>query len=142
MISNMLRFPMPMFDDELDSLFYLPTLRRRRNFQAAFPAINIGTSDKSVDVYAFLPGMNAEDIELVIEKDMLSVSGNRRLPKVEGGQGEYRQERFEGDFKRVITLPETVDTDRAEAVYKNGVLHVSIAKRELAQPRQIKVSDQ
>lgn len=74
---------------------------------------------------------------------MLSVSGKRKPHEVEGkNTGHYRQERFEGPFKRVITLPESVDTDSAVAVYKDGVLHISIAKRVETQPRQIKISVQ
>jgi HSP20 family protein len=83
--------------------------------------------------------MNPDDIELVIEKNMLSVSGNRTLPDVSHEeQGSYRQERFEGAFKRVITLPETVDTESAKVVYKDGVLQSSISKRAETQPRKLK----
>ncbi len=140
----MLRFPLSMLDNELESFFY-PEVHRltSRNTQAAYPLINISTTDKSVDVYLFIAGMNPEDIELVIEKNMLSVSGTRKLPDtINGDEGHFRQERFAGAFKRVVTLPETVDTETTQAVYKDGVLHISIAKREEAQPRQIKISVQ
>jgi HSP20 family protein len=87
--------------------------------------------------------MNPEDIELIIEKNMLSVSGVRKLPDTgDEEQGSYRQERFEGSFKRVITLPETVDTESTQAVYKEGVLHITIAKRAETQAKQIKISAQ
>jgi len=144
MISNMLRFPFSMLDNEMESLFY-PKMYRPvgRNTQSVYPLINISTTDKSVDVYLFIAGMNPDDIELVIEKNMLSVSGMRKLPdSTSGDKGSYRQERFEGAFKRVVTLPETVDTETTQAVYKDGVLHISIAKREDTQPRQIKISVQ
>jgi len=128
----------------MESLFY-PELYRsvERNTQSAYPLINISTTDTSVDVYLFIAGMNPDDIELIIEKNMLSVSGTRKLPdSTSGDKGSYRQERFEGAFKRVVTLPETVDTETTHAVYKDGVLHISIAKREEAQPRQVKISVQ
>jgi HSP20 family protein len=142
MISNMLRFPFSMLNDDMEHFFY-PDLfpRSERYVRSVYPPINIGTTDTSVDVYLFLPGMDTDALNIVIEKNMLSVSGERKLPEVgnENKDG-YRQERFEGRFKRVITLPESVDTDSAEAVYRDGVLHVSIAKRAEAQSRQIKIS--
>ena len=144
MISNMLRFPFSMLDNDMESLFNPNVFRpAERRTGSSYPAINIGTTDKNVDVFLFVPGMNPEDIELVIEKNMLSVSGTRKLPDVSNEeQGSYRQERFEGAFKRVITLPETVDTDSAKAVYKDGVLQITIAKRAETQARQIKISAQ
>ncbi|WP_174482463.1 Hsp20/alpha crystallin family protein [methanotrophic endosymbiont of Bathymodiolus puteoserpentis (Logatchev)] len=144
MISNMLRFPFSMLDNEMESLFYPEVYRSLAGHsQLTYPPINISTTDKSVDVYLFIAGMNPDDIELVIEKNMLSVSGTRKLPDAQGDdKGSYRQERFEGSFKRVITLPETVDTESPQAVYKDGVLHITIAKRAETQPRQIKISAQ
>ena len=138
----MLRFPFSMLDNDMESLFY-PEIDRlySRRVQSAYPPINISTTNESVDVYLFIAGMNPDDIELIIEKNMLSVSGTRKLPDATNGEkGTYRQERFEGTFKRVVTLPETVDTESTQAVYKDGVLHISIAKRAEAQPKQIKIS--
>ncbi len=144
MISNMLRFPFSMLDNEVDSLFYPNVFRRIENSsRTSYPAINIGTTDKSVDVYLFVPGMKTDDLKVEIEKNMLSVAGKRKLPDaVDEKKSSYRQERFEGDFQRVITLPEAVDADKAEAVYKDGVLHISIAKRIESQSRPIKISVQ
>jgi HSP20 family protein len=144
MISNMLRFPFSMLDDDMENLFYLGSLRNtNQRVSSVFPAINIGTTDKSVDVYVFVPGMDAEALDIVIEKNMLSIEGERKLPDIDNEQSKlYRQERFDGEFRRVITLPESVDTDSATANYKDGVLHISIAKRAETQPRQIKVSVQ
>lgn len=143
MISNMLRFPFSMFDDDFSNWLY-PELARgagRRMASVAYPPINIGMTDKGVEAYLFVPGMNPDDLNLVIEKNLLSVEGERKLPEEQGeAEGQLRRERFEGKFKRVITLPEDVDPDSAEAVYKDGVLHISIAKRPEAQKRQIKVS--
>ena len=144
MISNMLRFPFSMLDNDMESLFYPSAFRTiEQRAQAAYPPINISTTDKSVDVYLFVAGINPDDVELVIEKNMLSISGTRKLPDAANDEkSRYRQERFEGSFKRVITLPETVDTESVEATYKDGVLHITIAKRAETQPRQIKISAQ
>ncbi len=142
MISNMLRFPFSMLDNEINSLFYPEQNQRSARSTYVYPPINISTTDTKVDVYLFIAGMNPDDIELVIEKNMLSVSGQRKLPEADENSTVFRQERFEGRFKRVITLPETVDTDTTQATYKDGVLHISIDKRAEVQPRQIKISAQ
>jgi len=142
MISNMLRFPFSMLDNEMENLFYPERyISQTRRVGSAYPPINISTTDKSVDVYLFIAGMNPDEIELIIEKNMLSVSGERKLSDADvEGKDIYRQERFKGSFKRVITLPETVDTESTRAVYKEGVLHITIAKRAETQPKQIKIS--
>jgi HSP20 family protein len=140
MISNMLRFPLSMFEDDFDSWFYPQQRAEARAAHGVFPAVNVGTTDKNVDVYLFAPGVDANDLDVVIEKNLLSVSGERKLPEREGSEASTRLERFSGKFKRVITLPEDVDADKAEAVYQDGVLHISIAKPAEVQPRQIQVS--
>lgn len=142
MISNMLRFPFSMLDENFETLFYPErVMKTQASNYAEFPAINIGTTETRVDVYAFVPGLQADQIEMVIEKNMLSISGERKLPELSEQENKvFRQERFEGSFKRVITLPETVDAESANATYKDGVLHISIAKQAESKPRQIKVS--
>ena len=140
MISNMLRFPSSLFDD-LDEMFFTypagsPRIRRER----AYPPVNMGVTDSSVEVYVFLPGMSIEDIDVSLEKNMLSISGERKPEESEGEETTtYREERFKGSFKRIITLPEDVDPEKTEAVYRDGVLHISIAKRSESQPRKIEV---
>ena len=140
MISNMMRFPSSLFD-ELDEVFFgFPTGITRPRRERAYPPINMGVTDSSVEVYVFLPGMKLEDIDLTIEKNLLSISGKREGEEVESEDATiYREERFKGSFKRVITLPDDVDPEKSEAVYRNGVLHISIAKRSEAQPRKITV---
>jgi len=142
MISNMLRFPLSMLDDDMERWLYPEVIRDRgRRIQASYPPINLGTTDQSVEVYLFVPGMNPDALDVVIEKSLLSIAGERQIPEVESEESvSYRQERFEGRFRRVITLPEEVDADKAEAIYRDGVLHISIPKQSEIQPRQIKVS--
>ena len=151
MISNMLRFPLSMFDDEFDDWFFPRVRSARHQTRSAYPPVNVGSTDKNVDVYLFVPGMDADALDVVIEKNLLSVAGERKLAELHGSEGHEnegheseenysRKERFEGQFKRVITLPEEVDTDSAEAIYRDGVLHISLAKQAVAKPRQIQVS--
>ncbi|MBL7000405.1 MAG: Hsp20/alpha crystallin family protein [Gammaproteobacteria bacterium] len=142
MISNMLRFPLSMFDDDLDNWFFPEARRFNRRPRSAYPPVNIGVTDENVDVYLFIPGMDPAALDVVIEKKLLSISGERQLKKQASEDAQVRTERFDGAFKRVITLPEDVDVDTVEAQYQDGVLHIRLAKPALSQPRQIKVSAQ
>lgn len=141
MISNMLRFPLSMFDNDLDDWFFHQPRLARRSARPTYPPVNVGSTDKNVDVYLFVPGMNADELDVVLEKNLLSISGDRKLAERHDKEGEYtRRERFEGKFKRVVTLPEEVNTESAEAEYRDGVLHVSMSRQQEVKPRQIQVS--
>ncbi len=107
----------------------------------AFPALNVGMTPTSVEVYAFAPGIDPAKIEVVIDRGVLTISGER--PSTLPNQGEkvnvYSRERSSGAFKRAISLPDDVDPGRVQASYREGVLNVSIARREEAQPKRITV---
>jgi len=135
MISNMLRFSPSLFEG-LDEMF-VPDFARGR--VRAFPQVNIGVTDKSVETYLFTPGMKADELDVTIEKNLLSVSGERKAEEIDDENAISRRERFVGKFKRTIALPEDVDPDKTEAVYRDGVLHISVAKKEELQPRKIEV---
>ena len=143
MISNMLRFG-PSFFEGFDELLapefsaYAPIRRRERAL--TYPQVNMGVTDKSVEVYLFVPGMDASELDVSLEKNLLSVTAKRVTEESDDSDAMQRQERFSGQFKRVITLPEDVDPSKTEAVYKDGVLHISVAKREESQPRKIQVN--
>lgn len=140
MISNMIRFPASLFDDFDEAFFGLPAGVARSRRELAFPPINMGVTDHSVEIYVFIPGMSIDDIDVTIEKNLLSIAGERKPVEIkEEDTTVFREERFKGSFKRVITLPEDVDPEKTEAVYRNGILHISVAKRSEAQPRKISV---
>jgi HSP20 family protein len=140
MISNMLRFPSSLFDDLDEMFFTYPAGSTRARRERAYPPVNMGVTDSSVEVYVFAPGMKIEDIDVTLEKNLLSISGERKPEEVEEEATTYREERFKGSFKRVITLPDDVDPEKTEAVYRDGVLHISIAKRSESQPRKITIN--
>ena len=73
-----------------------------------------------------------------LQQNLLTVSGARTAEVPEGAQA-YRRERFGGEFQRVITLPDDVDPDKVDAVYRDGVLHITVQRREEVQPRKIEV---
>ena len=110
--------------------------------RGAFPAVNVGSTKDAVEVIAFAPGIDPKEIEITVERGLLSLSGERRVDSSQGQQGAntYAQERFTGKFRRVISLPEDADPAKVEAKFRDGVLHVTVAKRESSKPRQISVS--
>ena len=110
--------------------------------RGAFPAVSVGSTADTVEVIAFAPGVDPKEIEITVERGLLSLSGARSSHSSQGQQGAntYAQERFTGKFRRVISLPEDADTAKVEAKFRDGVLHVTVAKKESSKPRQISVS--
>lgn len=107
--------------------------------RGAFPPLNVGATPDQVDVYLFGAHLDPKNIDLSIQQNLLSVSGTRKV-EVNEKADYYRRERFDGDFRRVITLPDDVDPERVAAKYRDGVLRITIQRRESARPRQITVN--
>jgi len=107
----------------------------------AFPQINIGATDESIEIVAFAPGINASELDVSIDKGLLTISGERKSTQPDPGSETrtYAQERFVGTFRRVIELPDTADPDKVQAHYENGCLSIRIGKRESSKPRAITV---
>ena len=106
--------------------------------RGTYPPINIGSTPEQVDVYLFAAGLDADTLDITLQKNLLTVAGERKAP-VEEEANYYRKERYDGAFRRVISLPEDVDPGRVEANYRNGVLQVRVMRREEVRPRQIEV---
>ncbi len=106
--------------------------------RGSFPPVNIGSTPDRVDIYLFAAGLDSKSLDISIQQNLLIVAGERK-PVVEESANYYRNERFEGEFRRVVTLPEDVDPDKVEAAYRDGVLHVAVERRGSAKPRQIEV---
>ena len=102
------------------------------------PAVDVSeTPGKDLVLHADLPGLKREDIKLTFENDVLTIEGERALAPVEQY---HRQERGFGSFRRSFTLPQTVDASRVTAAYQDGVLTVTLPRREESRPRQIQVN--
>jgi HSP20 family protein len=101
--------------------------------------MNIGGTPKSVDIYAYAPGVDAASLGVHVEKGVLTVAGERKLDPVPEKDTTHIDERFAGPFRRVVTLPDDVDANGVDAKYRDGVLHISIARREAVQPRRIAI---
>ena len=103
------------------------------------PNVDIFESENEVVVKAELPGVNLKDVEINVEKNVLTVSGERKLEFEEKKENYHRVERAHGSFSRSFSLPQLIDEDKIEADYKDGVLTVHVPKHEKAKPRQIKI---
>lgn len=128
-------------ESEMGHLFgHSPSPAGIRSVQrGTFPPINVGATPERVDVYLFAAGLDANKLDVSIQQNLLSISGSRQIEANEKVEY-YRRERYDGDFRRVITLPDDVDPQRVEAKYRDGVLQITIQRREAARPRQITVS--
>ena len=130
-------------EEELDALFGSGTsLTGTRNIRSlpagSFPAVNVASTPQAIMVYLFAPGLDPKGFDISIQQNLLSIAGAREIP-VDEHATYYRQERFSGEFRRTINLPDDADAEHVEAKYSNGILTVKIGRRESAKPRQIEV---
>lgn len=109
--------------------------------RGGYPAVNVGSTQQSVEVYAFAPGLDPASIEVNLDRGVLSIAGERKpgLPQADAKTSVHIHERFDGRFRRVITLPEDADPDGVSAQYRDGLLHISVKRRQAAQPRRIEI---
>ena len=108
------------------------------------PPVDVVENENAFVFKADVPAMEPQDIDVSFENGTLTFKGKREFEKKDGnGQGGYhRIERSYGSFMRAFSLPETVDPEKLSADYKNGVLTVTIAKKEIAKPKAVKVNVQ
>lgn len=163
---------------ELQQAFTTPS-SIRAVARGSFPAVNIGSTPTSIEVYAFAPGIDPATLEVNVDRGVLSIAGERRPQNGNDAQGAgsgpdtgshqvaeqagqqapqqssepspqrvtparqdtnvYVRERFTGRFRRAVSLPEDADLSRVEATYRDGVLRISVARREAAQAKRITV---
>lgn len=109
-------------------------------FEGAWtPAIDVHDSKDNIVVRADLPGMKKEDIEVSIQDGTLIIRGEKKEETERKEKGAVRTERFYGSFHRAVSLPTAVDDTKVKANYKNGVLELTLPKKEEAKPKQIKI---
>lgn len=106
-----------------------------------FPAINLGSTPNAIEIYAFAPGIDPASLDVQVDRSLLTISGERTSNRPSEGErlSVYANERFAGRFKRTVSLSEDADPDQVEAHYRDGVLHVRVARREAAQPKRITI---
>jgi HSP20 family protein len=103
------------------------------------PAMDLVETDEHFVLRADLPGLSQEDVEIELEDNVLTISGERKAEHEEKGEGFYRMERSFGRFRRALTLPEGIDADAITAGFDKGVLEVRIPKPEVRKPRKVAI---
>jgi HSP20 family protein len=104
------------------------------------PAVDIVETENELVVKADLPDLKLEDIDVRVENQTLTIKGERRFDEDSAEKGYHRIERSYGGFVRSFAVPNSVDTEKVSADYKNGVLTIELPKKEAAKPRQVKVA--
>ncbi len=104
-----------------------------------FPEINVGVLPERVDVYVFAAGVDPKSLDISLHQNVLTIAGERK-PEAPAGAKAYRRERFYGQFRRAISLPDGINTDKVEAHYRDGVLHITVPRLAAIQPRKIAVN--
>jgi HSP20 family protein len=103
------------------------------------PSCDIYETDNEIVVKVELPEVKKEDIQVKLENDLLTIRGERKLEEEAKKENYHRIERSYGEFTRSFTLPSFADPNKINAEYKDGVLRVTIGKREGAKPKQVEV---
>ena len=121
------------FQDTMNRLFTEP------NSRPWVPPVDIRETENELVVKADVPGVKFEDIDVRLENGTLTLRGERKFEETKDQGGWHRVERAYGTFERSFTLPDSVSPEGVKADYKNGTLTVTLPKKELAKPRQVKV---
>ena len=103
------------------------------------PSVDILEEDNAIKVKADIAGVNPDDIKIGLEKNVLTISGERKLENKEEKEGYHRVERHYGSFRRSFLLPDNVDKEGVDADYKDGVLTVTLPKNPESAAKEIKV---
>lgn len=116
-----------------------PAIRGRG--PGAFPALNIGTTPRSVEIYGFAPGIDPATLDVQIDKGVLTLAGERKADALTSDDKTtvHAQERFGGRFRRVVNLPDDIDPQGVQARYRDGLLHITVPRREPTKPQRITI---
>ena len=125
------------FEDSITRFFSEPQTNR-----PWAPPVDIFETENELVFKADLPDVELGDLTVRVENQTLTISGERKFERKDQGKGYHRVERSYGNFARSFAVPNSFDTDKINAGFKNGVLTVTLPKKEAAKPRQIKVEIQ
>jgi HSP20 family protein len=127
--------------DEINRLFEVPANGNASGvFNTWAPALDLYENKDTLLLKSELPGMKREDIDISVHENTITISGERHNEKKYEGSETSRSERFFGRFQRTLTLPKKVDSAGIKAIYRDGILTVTLPKAPEAKPRQIEVS--
>lgn len=122
------------FQQRIDRMFGA----RRRRASRGYPPVDLIDADDKLIIWALLPGMKREDIDLSVLRDKVTLSGERKREAINGASY-LQRERGYGAFHKVIELPEPIQVDKANAEYENGVLRVVMPKERFSGPINISI---
>ena len=120
----------------MDEFFSDAVATRQHSFA---PSIDISETDKQYLIDVEVPGMDKKDIELNVENNTLTISGERKFENKEEGKQFHRVESSYGSFSRSFSLPDNVNSESVQATYNNGILHITVDKSEQKMKKQIKI---
>ena len=140
--------PVDIFRREMDRLFDdffrgfgLRTFGGEEELSGTFnPQVNMTEDEKSIQVTAELPGMDEKDIEINLSRDSITIKGEKKEETEQKDKGVYYLERSFGSFMRMLPLPQEVDSDKADASFKKGVLKITLPKLEREKQTHKKIS--
>ena len=123
-----------------NSFFDTPTSNGGSQVRRWIPAMDVVEIEGAFVLRADLPGLSDQDVNIEVEDNVLTVSGERKSEHEERKEGYYRVERASGSFRRSLTLPEGVDPESLSANFENGVLEIRIPKPEQRKPRKVAIT--
>ncbi|MFC6996476.1 Hsp20/alpha crystallin family protein [Rufibacter roseus] len=133
---------MPQTFSSMLDRFFQDTVNSQERLSKFNPMVDSYETEKGFEIEVALPGLSKEDIQLDFQEGRLTISGERRFRKEEKEKRYHLIESQYGTFSRTFYLPDTVDADKIEAVFENGILHVSVPKDERKTARhRIEVRD-
>ncbi len=136
-------FPMVKLRTDIDKLFedFFTEEKTLTPFQmnGKLPAIDVKETEEAITIEAELPGLKQEEIKVTVEEGVLTISAERKKEKDEKAKNVRRTERYYGQMERKLALPASVEDGKIDAVYKDGVLHVTIPKKASAKPKAVTV---
>ena len=139
------RYRMPSVWREMDKVqremnrLFDSTFQRTYRKAPTFPAVNVWANEDGLLVTAEVPGISTEDIDIIVVGETLTLSGTRALDETNGDSKYHRHERGHGEFNRTIQLPFQVDADKVSASFTDGVLKITLPRKDEDKPKKITV---
>jgi len=128
-----------LFNQMLGDVWGAPVATEEVSTRRWSPVVDIRETEDALMLTAELPGLNKDDVQITLENNVLTLSGERSFEKESKGETFHRIERSYGAFSRAFTLPANVRTDKVAAVFADGLLHVTLPKVEESKPRKIEI---
>lgn len=149
-MSNIIRrnpfFELTSLQDRMNQLFNQPFggfenfgLEQQLGPESFLPPVDISEDDHNITLQAEIPGVKQEDLNITLENNVLTIAGERKFKEEEKKENFHRIERRYGKFTRSFTLPATVDAEKVNATFENGLLNITLAKREEFKAKQITI---